>query len=92
MRIAQVIANPDLTLLITTDDGRVGRFDARPYLGYEVFEELNDVAEFMKISNGGYFVEWECGADISSDTIEAQMALDMSCQGKEFYGKNAVNQ
>ena len=25
----------------------------------------------MKVFNGGYFVEWECGADLSADTIEA---------------------
>lgn len=54
----------------------------RPYLHYEALEELNDVAEFMKISNGGYFVEWKYGADISSDTIEAKMTLDEDCQGK----------
>jgi len=28
----------------------------------------------MKISNGGYFVEWQCGADLSADTIEAKMS------------------
>jgi hypothetical protein len=27
----------------------------------------------VKITNGGYFVEWECGADLSADTIEAKM-------------------
>lgn len=73
MRIAKVDAKPDWTLLITTTDGRVGQFDMRPYLGYEAFEELKDTAEFMKISNGGYFVEWPCGADLSADTIEAKM-------------------
>jgi len=26
----------------------------------------------MKVINGGYFTEWECGADLSADTIEAQ--------------------
>ncbi|HEY8098575.1 MAG TPA: DUF2442 domain-containing protein [Methylobacter sp.] len=73
MRIAKVDAQPDWTLLVTTTDGRVGQFDMRPYLGYEAFEELKDTAEFMKISNGGYFVEWQCGADLSADTIEAKM-------------------
>lgn len=23
--------------------------------------------------NGGYFVEWDCGADLSADTIEAHL-------------------
>jgi hypothetical protein len=26
----------------------------------------------MKVSNGGYFIEWDCGADLSADTIEAR--------------------
>ncbi|MFI3155536.1 MAG: DUF2442 domain-containing protein [Methylococcaceae bacterium] len=73
MRIANVDAQPDWTLVVTTTDGRVGQFDMQPYLRYEAFEKLKDIAEFMKISNGGYFVEWQCGADLSADTIEAKM-------------------
>ena len=26
----------------------------------------------MQITNGGYFIEWDCGADLSVDTIEAK--------------------
>jgi hypothetical protein len=51
---------------------RVGRFDVTPYLEFEAFEELRDNGEFIKVINGGYFVEWACGADLSADTIEAQ--------------------
>ena len=50
----------------------VGEFDISQYLQYEAFEALTSVTEFMNISNGGYFVEWECGADLSADTLEAQ--------------------
>lgn len=73
MRIANVDALPNWTLVVTTTDGRIGQFDMLPYLRYEAFEALKDAAEFMKISNGGYFVEWQCGADLSADTIEAKM-------------------
>ena len=73
MKIAQVNVNPNWTLLIKTTDGVSGLFDVQPYLCYEAFERLSDPAEFMKISNGGYFVEWQCGADLSADTIEAKM-------------------
>lgn len=73
MSIAQVIAQSDCTLVVTTTDGKVGKFDVRPYLGFEAFKELSDTAEFMKIRNGGYFVEWPNGADLSADTIEAKM-------------------
>jgi hypothetical protein len=59
-------------LSIVADDGRIGRFDVSPYLGYEAFAALRDQSEFVKVVNGGYFVEWDCGADLSADTIEAR--------------------
>ncbi len=62
----------DKTITIVADDGRVGEFNVNPYLQYEAFEALKTVAEFMEISNGGYFVEWACGDDLSVDTIEAK--------------------
>lgn len=71
MRIVEITPNPNLTLTIVSDDGRKGVFDVTPYLHYEAFEDLKTVSEFMKVSNGGYFVEWNCGADLSVDTIEA---------------------
>jgi len=72
MRIAELSPQPNWVLTIMADDGRMGKFDVRPYLEYEAFEPLRDPGEFRKIVNGGYFVEWECGADLSVDTIEAQ--------------------
>jgi hypothetical protein len=71
MRIVQVRPQPNWILSIVAEDGRVGEFDVRPYLAYEAFEDLRRPSEFMKVINGGYFVEWECGADLSADTIEA---------------------
>jgi hypothetical protein len=72
MRIAEVRPQPDWVLSITAEDGRVGLFDVTPYLEYEAFEELRDHTEFVKVNNGGYFIAWECGADLSADTIEAR--------------------
>lgn len=72
MRIMELQAQPNWVLSIVADDGRVGRFDVSPYLQYEAFEALRDQNEFMKVVNGGYFVEWDCGADVSADTIEAR--------------------
>ncbi len=72
MRIVELEAQPNCILSIVADDGRVGRFDVSPYLQYEAFEALRDETEFKKVINGGYFVEWDCGADLSADTIEAR--------------------
>lgn len=71
MRIVEISPQPNWVLAITTDDGRVGNFDVCPYLKYEAFEALRDYNEFLKVLNGGYFIEWDCGADLSTDTIEA---------------------
>ena len=72
MRIVELEAQANWVLAIVADDGRVGRFDVSPYLQYEAFEALRDESEFKKVVNGGYFVEWDCGADLSGDTIEAR--------------------
>jgi hypothetical protein len=72
MRIQAITPQPNHTLRIVAQDGRVGIFDVSPYLHYEAFAALNNQDDFMHISNRGYFVEWACGADLSADTIEAR--------------------
>ena len=72
MKIAKISPQPNYLLTIDTDDGRIGNFDVSPYLKYEAFEALQDRDEFLKVFNGGYFVERDCGADLSADTIEAR--------------------
>jgi hypothetical protein len=72
MRIKKISPQPNWILSIAAEDGRTGNFDVNPYLEYEAFAPLRDLAEFQKVFNGGYFVEWNCGADLSADTIEAK--------------------
>ena len=72
MKIVQVRPQSNWVLFIVAEDGRMGKFDVQPYLTDEAFEDLRRPSEFEKVFNGGYFVEWECGADLSADTIEAR--------------------
>ncbi len=78
MRIAKVIPKTDFTLQIITEDNKTGTFDVSPYLKYEAFAELKNENSFMNIMNGGYFVEWDCGADLSADTISAHLVMTKS--------------
>jgi hypothetical protein len=73
MRIQEIKVKPNWMLSIITDDGRKGNFDVSPYLSYEAFEPLKDASEFAKVINGSYFIEWDCGADLSADTIETKI-------------------
>jgi hypothetical protein len=75
MIISKVIPKNDFTLQIITEDNKTGTFDVSPYLQYEAFEELKNQNSFMNIMNGGYFVEWDCGADLSADTISAHLVM-----------------
>jgi hypothetical protein len=76
MIITEVHAEDDWVLGVVSDDGRTGSFDVKPYLGYEAFEALRDLREFSRVSSGGYFIEWACGADLSADTIEARWQME----------------
>lgn len=82
MNISKVIPIKNYTLQIVTEEGVEGTFDVKPYLDLDAFLPLKDYSEFTKISNGRYFIEWDCGADLSSDTIEARMNVKASEKSK----------
>lgn len=75
MKVVSVRALDGRLLEIVSDDGRVGQFDIGPYLEFEAFRPLTDRGEFAKVASGGYFIEWNCGADLSADTIEAKWTV-----------------
>jgi len=75
MRIAEVRAEKPGILYVVSRDGRRGNFDLNPFLKSEAFRPLNEWGEFCSVRNGGYFVEWNCGADLSADTIEAHWSV-----------------
>ncbi|HUL10823.1 MAG TPA: DUF2442 domain-containing protein [Methylococcaceae bacterium] len=72
MNIAEIIPKDNYMLYIKAEDGKTGLFDVKPYLESEVFAPLKDSTEFERIHNGKYFIEWDCGADLSADTIQAR--------------------
>ncbi len=78
MKITEVSPQRNWVLAVASDDGRKGLFDVSPYLKDEAFEKLREPGEFAKVAHGGYFVEWSCGADLSSDTIEARWQVQTS--------------
>lgn len=73
MNIISVTPVVPYKLLIELDNGTTGTFDVSPYLNLEAFQMLSIPSEFKKIINGKYYIEWECGADLSVDTIEAHL-------------------
>ena len=72
MNIAEIVPRDDYILYIKTECGKAGLFDVKPYLESEAFAPLKDRSEFERIHNGRYFIEWDCGAHLSVDTIMAR--------------------
>jgi len=70
MNIMEIVPKDNYSLYVEAEDGQAGLFDVVPYLEAEAFAPLKDRSEFKCIHNGRYFIEWECGADLSADTIE----------------------
>ncbi len=75
MNIAEIIPKDNYVLFIKAEDGKTGFFDVKPYLDSEVFSPLKDKTEFERLHNGKYFIEWDCGADLSADTIQARWEI-----------------
>ncbi len=81
IKITEVHPNANYTLQIVADDGRIGTSDVSPYFEYETFADLKNQSEFIQVSNGGYFIEWDCGVDLSADTIEARWQISAHKNG-----------
>ena len=81
MNIVEIIPKENFILYVKTEDGNAGFFDVRPYLESEAFAPLKDRGEFERIHNGKYFVEWDCGADLSADTIQARWKMQWARAG-----------
>ena len=75
MNIAEIIPKDNYILYIKTEDGVTGFLDVKPYLDSEAFAPLKQKGEFERIQNGKYFIEWDCGADLSVDTIRARWEI-----------------
>jgi hypothetical protein len=68
-KVTAVKANDDFSLDLRFSDGSVKRFDAKPYLDYEVFRELKDLNYFRKVDLAFGTVQWPNEQDISPDTL-----------------------
>ena len=68
-KVVAVTANEDFSLDLKFNDGSQKRFDAKPYLDYEVFRELKDLAYFKRVSLAFGTVQWPHEQDISPETL-----------------------
>ena len=74
-KVIAVTANDDYSLDLKFNDGSVKRFDAKPYLDYEIFRELKDLNYFKRVKLAFGTVQWPHEQDISPDTLYLEGAV-----------------
>lgn len=68
-KVISAAANDDFTLTLNFDDGKVRRFDAKPYLEIGVFRELKNLDYFKNFRIVFGTVQWENEQDFSPETL-----------------------
>lgn len=68
-KVIAVTANEDFTLDLKFNDGSAKRFDAQPYLDYQLFRELKDLNYFKQVRLAFGTVQWPHEQDISPETL-----------------------
>lgn len=69
IKVTAVKPNDDHTLDLKFSDGSVKRFNVKPYLKYEVFQELQDLAYFRRVKVAFGTVAWPHEQDIAPETL-----------------------
>jgi len=72
MFIQNITPKDNYILHIIDENNQSRLFDVTPYLNSEVFSQLKSEDNFKRIYNGKYYIEWDCGADLSADKIDAK--------------------
>lgn len=74
-KVIEARANIDHTLDLRFNDGSYRRFDVKPYLEMEVFQELQNINYFSSVSVAYGTVRWPHEQDISPDTLYLESEL-----------------
>ena len=68
-KVISAKANDNFTLDLQFDDGKLKRFDAKPYLDFPIFSEIKTLETFKQIKIALGTVQWQNEQDISPETL-----------------------
>ncbi|MDR2563249.1 MAG: DUF2442 domain-containing protein [Prevotellaceae bacterium] len=75
-RVVNVKPERDYMLCLWFTNGEKRRFDVKPYLEYEIFRQLKDLAMFNTVRPDGLSVEWANEASLCPDTLYIESIPD----------------
>ncbi|CAN5582903.1 hypothetical protein BH18ACI1_BH18ACI1_07880 [soil metagenome] len=68
-KVVSVKANEDFTLILEFNDGKIRKFDVKPYLEIGVFQELKNLDYFKDIRITFGTVRWKNEQNFSPETL-----------------------
>lgn len=70
--VRDVVTNDDFSLLVTFDNDEEGILDMKPYLGFGVFQRINEIEKFRTARVSFDTIEWCDGVDLDPELIYSQ--------------------
>ena len=82
--VTEVIPCDDYVLAVVFDNGESGRLNLKPFLGFGVFQRINDRDAFRRVRVAFDTIEWECGVDLDPEFVygKCELAGTSSAQPK----------
>ena len=78
LRVHKVLHHKNYLLYVELTNGATGYFDLSPYLDKGIFVQLKNVDYLKTVKPDSCGIYWPEGQDFSADTIEHEMACDVS--------------
>ena len=69
IKIINVIPQDNYKLSLTFSNGKIGVFDAKPYLDIGIYKELLNPSLFKSVKIADATIEWANGADLCPDCV-----------------------
>ena len=69
IKLENVVAKQDYTLLVTFENGEKKLYDFKPKLGLKIYEPLKSPSLFMQAQKHSYAVVWNDKIDIASEAL-----------------------
>ena len=69
VKLEDVVAMPDYTLLVTFENGEKKLCDFKPKLEMEIYRPLKNVSLFLRAKKQSYAVIWNDSIDIASEAL-----------------------
>jgi len=67
--VTEVTPGDDYILSISFENGRKGKLDVKPMLGFGIFQRIKDYETFKRVRVSFDTIQWDCGVDLDPEYV-----------------------